>query len=322
MKFVELKPKLKRGEVLSVYVVKGEDDFVKNIALKMIVDNVVTSFQELNVSVMTSDEIIPQKVIDACNTMPFMAEKKVIAVKENEKKLSQELAGLLKDYVKNPNPSTVLVLINGDNSSFSKLPAESIDCNRLDAYTVSGFIKQKVGKTDIKINDLAIKKLMEYTNGYLGKIDLELDKLLSAADGEITKELVEEMVNKDLEYSIFELTDCISNGRNDRAIKIIDDLMQDYKTNKLILGLLQNHFRRLMFVSLSKQSTKEIADFLGVKEFAVQKAKELASKYKKMSLIKINKMIAETDFFIKSGRLNLKTGIYMLVENIFCLLNV
>lgn len=321
MKFIDLKNKLKNEETLPAYLVKGDDEYVKSLAINMLVNAVVQDFSELNSTIVYSESIEPSKIIDACNTLPFMSNKKIVVVKETEKKLATELAGLIKEYLKNPNSSTVLVLVNGEDSCFSKLPIEVVDCNRLDAYTLTNYIKQKVKKSNKQIDDVAIKNLLEYTNFYLGKIENELDKILSMNIDVVTTKEIESNVNKDLEYTAFELTDCISSRNYNKALKIIEDLMSDYKANKTILSLLKSHFRRLMYVSLSKGTNKEIGDFLGVKEYAIDRARVVAKSFRKMTLIKINKLIDDTDFMIKSGKLIFETGINNLILSIFELQN-
>ena len=88
------------------------------------------------------------------------------------------------------------------------------------------------------------------------------------------------------------------------------------KKDYSILGLITNHFRRIIFCGLSDYTNEELADMLKVKPFAVLKARNQSKLYSKIQLKKILELLEELDFMIKSGKMQYENAIYYLVFNI------
>ena len=80
----------------------------------------------------------------------------------------------------------------------------------------------------------------------------------------------------------------------------------------MLIGMLYSHFRRLLYTAITPQYDRMPAD-LGVKEFAVRKAKEQAGKFTPKKLKKICDGLQETDFDIKSGRITDKVALELTV---------
>ena len=129
MKFEELKKKLKE-QLKPVYLITGSDLFLKQKAEELIKEAVLTSNVELNSVHFSTDKVDPVKVVDACNTLPFFASKKLVVIKEYEKKSSDALIKKLDEYVKQPNETTCLLLIAEQGSTYFdslKKHAEIVD---------------------------------------------------------------------------------------------------------------------------------------------------------------------------------------------------
>jgi len=81
----------------------------------------------------------------------------------------------------------------------------------------------------------------------------------------------------------------------------------------MILNLIYNHIRRLFYVKISKEDFKTTANMLDIKEFAVKKLSEQAKNISAKKLKEVLQKCFETDYNIKSGNLDLISGIYNLV---------
>ena len=166
MKFIALKNNIKQ-QVLPVYLIDGEDAFLKQKALDLIKEAVVSINAELNSLFFSTDNLEPDRVIDACNTMPFFADKKLVVVKEYEKKNSDSLITKLDDYLTNPNASTCLVLVADEGSKYFdnlKNKLEVIDCNKLDRDTLFKIILSLAQSNNKQIDSNAINTLIDYCN--------------------------------------------------------------------------------------------------------------------------------------------------------------
>jgi DNA polymerase III delta subunit len=97
------------------------------------------------------------------------------------------------------------------------------------------------------------------------------------------------------------MTDYIGKKNFDKAITVIYEMLGKGETLPRILNSVYNYFRRLLHVAISNNTDAELAKFLGIKEFAVKKAKQQANAFKKKSLKNAVDMLADTDYLIKTG---------------------
>ena len=156
--------------------------------------------------------------------------------------------------------------------------------------------------------------LCDYTNGYLSKITIEIDKLVSYAKGrEIVQDDVKLLVQKDLEYTVFELTENLGSGNSERTLQILDEMMSDKKTAPSVFSLIQNYFRRMFYASITPKTNLQIADDLGVKEYAIKKAKQQSLLFSKIKLKQIVNLCGDLDFKIKTSQIGYQNAVYYLV---------
>lgn len=317
MKFVELKKSL-MSQVENCYLIFGEDVFLINSAVELIEKSLFKEIvrNNLNKQVFSTEEMDNFAFFDSLNSFPFFADKKLVVLKHFDGKLSNDIISQLKQYLLAPNASTVLCIVcMQDASAFESIKKNcmQVDCSRLDRANIERWIKSKLKiyqqtNPDVNINQDALSLLVDYTNGYLSKIALEIDKLIALSGGHITSEHVKTLVSKDLEYSIFELTNCLSSGNFKRAILIKEDLMSNRKTMNSVISVIQNYYRRLFYSLVSNEPVSEIAKMLKVKESAVLIAKDQAKKVGAKKLKTIVETCAELDYKIKSSLISLENA--------------
>ncbi|MDD4211737.1 MAG: DNA polymerase III subunit delta [Clostridia bacterium] len=321
MKFEDLKKNLKL-EIKTAYLISGSDIYLKQKAEEIIKDITIEANAELNSVLFSTDKLEPEKVIDACNTMPFFANKKLVVVKEYEKKKSDALVKKIEEYLQNPNTSTCLVLVSNEGSNYFDLLkkyAEFVDCNSLNANLLERFIDNELKKSGKKIEFIARELLIDYCNLDLSKINMELLKLISylGDDDTITVEMIKENVNKDLEFEVYELTEALCRKNAQDTYSVLNTLLASKNSTSAILATIYRHFRRLFYIAVSEGYTnKELADKLDVKEFAIKKASGQVKAFGAVKLKKINDLYVEVDYKTKTGKLDAEAGINFIVLKI------
>lgn len=325
MKFKDLKKSL-TTEIKPCYILSSmsdeEDLYLKASAKNNLINNVISDFSDFNLSVFSSNNIDANNLKKALETLPFMSERRMVLIVEDEGKKNESVIKVLTDFINNPITSTVLVIDESKNSNFKILEklnnATLVDCSRLDKDILTSFIIKTCHKKNVEIGISAVNKLIDYCDCYMVKINLELDKLINYKLNEqvIFDADIEENVSKSEEYQIFELTNAVFNKNADKALFIVDDIIKNKKNINMILNLIYNHIRRLFYVKVSKQSTQETAKLLEIKEFAVKKLLEQAKNLSAKKLRQILSICEQTDYNIKSGNLDLISGIYNLIFTI------
>ena len=307
-----LKARLK-VDVKPCYLIEGEDYELYVRALSMISKAANLQLEEFNKSVFDDDNFDMQTVLNTCEILPMASDKRLVIVK-NITKFNENDRVLLEKYLKNPVKSTVLVILDFfDKFSAVKNLCEFVDARRFNRELLQSVVVNELAKHDKKISLEAVGTLIDYCNGYLTNIVNEIDKLVYFdSDPLITKKIVETVVNKNAEFSIFELTEALGKKQGDKVISLLSKLEKEAG----IFGLITNHFRRLFFIAISDASDQELANLLGVKEYAIKKQREQVRSFSKMQLKKIFALLEKLDYDIKSGSMLTQNALYYLAFSI------
>ena len=301
-----LKSRLNK-KIETCYLVQGEDVLLYDKALEMIKKAMDLQLEDFNFNIFDDDNFNGDLVIDTCETLPMGSEKKVVLLK-NISNPNENFKKKLKDYLKNPLQSTCLVIFDFFNK-FDFLISEKISAKRLDDQSLKEIVITELKKNEKTITDGACQKLIEACCNYYSLIKNELEKLISCDDFEITEKTIDALVCKQTEFTVFELTDALSKRDADRAVSLLNLMPKDTKTFSLVL----NHFRRLFFVAVAEGTEKELADLLGVKEYAIIVAKRLSKNFSKLQLKNIYEMTSDVDFFFSFGQTQVENALFYLV---------
>lgn len=297
-------------KIEACYLVQGEDILLYDKALALIKKANNLQLEEFNFIVFDEDSFNGDVAIDACETLPMGSDKKVVLLK-NITKFNENFKKKLKDYLKKPVESTCLIIFDFFNK-FDFIISEKVSAKRLDDSSLKDLIVAELKSHDKTITNDACQQLIESCCNYYSLIKNEVDKLASCDDFEITTKLVDSLVCKETEFTVFELTDALSRRDSNKAVELLNLMDKDTKTFSLVL----NHFRRLFFAAVSDLNDKELADLLGVKEFAITKARGLAKNFSKLQLKNIYEMLNDVDFYIKNGQMQVENALFYLIFNI------
>ena len=307
-----LKLKLSK-EIKNAYLVQGEDFYLFEKAKSMILNACKIQMPDLNISSFDEDNFTAKAFLDSCEAFPIGDEYRIIILK-GITKISETDKKEILAYLKNPVKSTVIIILDYVSKfDFLKKNVEFIDARRMENSLLVKIIVNDLSKLGKTISLEAVNALIESCNGYLTKIQNEIIKLAYFSDDLlITKQLVDKIVIKDMEYTTFELTEALASRNGDKALRILS--LMDSEIG--VFSLISNHFRRLFFISISEMTNLDLAEYLGVKEYAILKARNQLKGFSKIQLRKINKLLEEIDFNVKSGKMNSKNALYFLVFNI------
>ncbi len=304
-----LKSRLQK-KIEASYVVQGEDILLYDKALELIKNACNLQLEEFNFIVFDEDSFNEQTVLDSLQTLPMGSDKKIVLLK-NISKFGENFKKNLREYLKKPVESTCLVIFDFFNK-FDFLISEKVSAKRMDNKSLEGIVRSELKSHNKTITDLACQKLLDACCNYYSLIHNELEKLYFCIDSEITEKDIENLVCKETEFTVFELTDALSKKDADKAVALLNLMDKDTKTFTLVL----NHFRRLFFASISDKTDAELAALLGVKEYAITKARAISKNFTKLQLKNIYEMSNDVDFYIKNGQMQVENALYYLIFGI------
>lgn len=317
MKYVEFKNKLEDGQAFSVYLFEGEDAFFRERGLSLLKSRFVSE-PELNLVTLDSDAEVGE-IISSLEGYPFLSEKRMTVIREFYPKQEAFKRGL-KGYLESPFDSSLLVILNEKpHEPLKKFSSVCVvDCGKADSALLIKWIRGECGRASVAIDGETAKLLSEYCSSDMTRIENETQKLIAHAGegGTVTKDDLEQMVTKDTEYKIYEMTDFIAKSKFDSALTVIKDMMAKGETSQRIIVAIYYYFRKLLHVAISDKSTAELAKLLGMQEFAVRKTKEQAARFKKKALKSAVDALTDLDYKIKSGLIDADDGMYLTVFKI------
>ena len=302
--------------MLNNYLLLGNDDFLLDKSYELIKESQNFTPEELNI--LSFKEVVDGgEVVKAVNTLPVFSEYKLVYVDltgnlSNEKEIVQ--------YLKQPNPSSILVLNAKDNAKLAKTFSsfcETIDCNKLSEKMVGLYVKVELQKFQKTMEEKALKILCEYCLYNLTVINGEVQKLVAYAGTrkEIVQADVTNIVNKSLDYQVFDLTDALAKRDAERAYAVLNEMGAKRENEKLVLPLISSHFRRLFHVKLNENNAK-VASLLGVKEFAVVMARRQSKLFSAKQLKQIVDLCLQLDYAVKSGEMLTPNAVQFLILSI------
>ena len=262
MKFEELKKSLVGGKVSKNYLITGRDVFLSDNAYRLVYESLKIDMPELNEIKYNDSEIDMESVCNALNTPAVFSDNKIVYLDLSSKYTKIKNLEILKNYLKTAEFFNTLIIRLGENKEGVKgLEVSSfveIDCDGLDRGIAQKLVVAESKKKGKQISSDAVNMLLDYTNMDMSLCMSEMLKLANYVDREITTNDVQELVNKSLEYKIYELTEALSKKKVDKVYEILSDLKHKKNGYYGLIGLIYTHFRRLLHMSINKLSISEL----------------------------------------------------------------
>lgn len=293
------------------YCLKGADPFWLERAEKL--------FRSLLPSDSLSLRILDKvsgasEIVSAFDTLCFGDDITVVIVKDEELNMSDKDHALLTSFLKTTLEPNFLVFCNQAvlNAAETKL-CNVVDCSPLDRFACMN-VAEKLFPAGIEKN--ALKRLIELTGCDMQKIKNEAKKLNDYCDNTfVSEEDVENLVVEDTETTVFLFSNCIVEGQLSKAEKQLEKLLKRGEKPAVLLSILSNQFRRMLYCAVTPLDNKQMADLLGIKEFAVAKTRNIKG-YGQSKLKAYSAMITDYEFKFKSGVLSDETAFKEVVSKL------
>jgi len=249
-------------------------------------------------------------------------------------------------YLKNPEEKTKIFFVENNLDKRKKIYKELVKLEKSGLvemrefttpanFNFDSWIKNRVAKLDGKIENNAInilalslgkgmaqkdrgKNLKQSYN--LWEADNEISKLVSYCDGqEITEKDVQLLVQSKVDLNIFNLIDSISSKNKSKSALLLNQQIEKGLNEIYILTMFVYQFRNLLKIkSLLEQnlSNQEIAVKAKMHPFVIQKSIEQCRRFEMKDLKKIYQKLFDADLAIKTGKINPRLALDLLVVSV------
>ncbi len=317
-----LEADIKKGIYRNIYVLWGVQNYQRNRYVKALTGIFAAAGDTMNVTHFSGRKIDIKEVLALADTMPFLAEKRVIVLEDTDlfSKACEELA----DYIPNIPESTVMIFSEEkiDMRLKQSKAVKSTGCiaefGNLSEESLRDWIIKRLGKEHRPITGDALDLFMERCGNDMWEISNDLEKIISYTFGKdgIRTSDIEATIPAPPEDAIFAMIDAILAGQTQKALVYYTDLLALRSDPMGILSLLREQLRLLLHVKEldgEHMSTAEMAKLLTMREPRVRMALPAAKKSSKISLTQKVTMCADTDERIKSGLIDPQIGVETLI---------
>ena len=249
---LQLESALKQQAPGPLYLLAGEEDFLRDSALAALKRAVLGDCGEFNYDLFYGDEAGGADILACALEMPVFAERRLIVVKTAEKLSARDGEPLLA-YLKEPMDTTTLVFVSpklDGRLKFSQALARTavtIDCSPLRDAQLTPWVAREAERLGIRLDEPACQLLKEVSGGSLYGVRRELEKLASYVPPDRAVTAVDVHVLRGMEpgASVFDLTLAIAEGDSGRALSILARNLEAGEAPLRILGSLAWQYRRL-----------------------------------------------------------------------------
>ncbi|MDR3595020.1 DNA polymerase III subunit delta [Clostridium sp.] len=328
---------IQKGNIKNGYVLCGlDEEFIKDGIDLIIKQEVHEELKDLNLIKIDGMNTSFDGIVNACETMPFMGEKKVVIVyrasflQDKSDSAGTKIYNDIKNYVSDLPSYTILIMYYLLNDKRDK-PNKNKKLTTLEKFlSIVYFDKLKKDKYLKKVSDIFKEKgkqierveLMYFCEKVQNNFDIikrEADKLICYCDGrDIKKGDIDLLMANSNEEDVFDLIELIAIKKIDKAIDIMKEILYKSDQHMLIISAIQKHFLRLYEIKVKVLRGKKTADIMAeyrLPQFVCEKLISQTVRFTEKQLTELIKLCVKTEAKLKS------TGIDKTMEMEFLLIN-
>lgn len=325
--FIEetLKKHIKSGEFMRVYILYGNEGYLKQHYATTICNKAVgKDFEDFNLNKLDGKETSLNQIYDCISSFPMMGEYTCTLVKDfplvdyigERNKVDKDFESIITDI---PETSILVfwmdtIEVDEKNSKWSKalkMIDEAGACAKIDKRTRSALenlLVSSAAKKGCTLSKNIANHMITLVGEDMSTLQNELHKVCSyVGSGEITKEHIDKTVIVSVEAKIFQLSRMIVRGEADNAFENLSNLFKLREEPVVILGVLSKAFVDMYRVKAIKEkglTYSKLADafpsaYKG-KSFVLDNAANDASKYSVSQLKTALNLLSDADKRLKS----------------------
>lgn len=311
---------IQKGQIPPVCLLEGPEEYIKQSALERLEKALLPpGLEALNETILENPEA--DAVIAAAETLPFMAERRLVVVKESgllsgKMKDEAEHSGRLCDYLAQLPPTACLVFyVRGKADGRKKLYTALKKQGAIVAFDTLGeselnrWIIQTVKGEGKRITP-ENASLLAFTVGRdTALLKSEIEKLAAHAGAteEVTAADIGQVAVKSVECTVFEMVDALVAGQEAQAFTLLENMLRTGAERIGVLAMILRQYRMLFHLKAMAEEripANQAASALGIPPFAVSRSQRQAQGYTLEELRRAVALCIETDFKLKSGKLS------------------
>ena len=309
---------IKLGHLYRVYLLYGEEKYLKEMYLKKLVKLAAPQgLEEFNLHRFDAGQMEVDDLIESCEALPMMAQQRCVVVEKFDfESLNAQDKAKVTELLEDPPETTVLLLTKRDSSDLSR------------------FIRSRLEPKGCTVSKACCDLLIERCEKNMLTLSGELEKLAAYVQGEwnatpqtpveLTEQMIETVTCKTVNASVYDLARAILADRFEKAMRIVEDLLYLRYQPTAILAALSGAYLDLYIAKTAREmgqgeeAIKQNFSYKG-RDFVVRNSLRDCSRYSLRVLERSVICLAQTDHRMKSSRADPTILLEQAVTQLFVL---
>lgn len=298
-----------RARAAGVYAVVGSDSYLAECAVGKLLDAALPSGERGDsLHSLRGDETSWSRLLDLARTGSLFAERRAILVRGAEGLKGGDEG--LQEYLEDPSPGVTLVLMAAKpdkrKTAWKRLleRAEVVSVEPLKPRALRAHVGEELRRRGLELGEEAVDELVERVGQDLRRLMGEIDKLQAFASqgSALSAEDVAAVLGRSVARPLYEMADALAGRKRERALRLLDEALEDGESPQYILGALYRALRNLVFVKgAGRAPWGELASRLRVPPFKVEALVQAGRQWSEADLRSAVSALAEADRQMKTS---------------------
>jgi DNA polymerase III subunit delta len=330
-----------------IYVLYGSDSFSRTEALRALkVELGVGQGVDSNVTTFDAREASPQEVLAACDTVPFLTERRLVVLEgalrgvrggrrrrsrgaEAEADAGLGPWGVLAEHASRMPETTVLVLVDGENVNAGLLDAlkplakiqsfQAPDKRR--PKEIAAWVQERARAMRLTIDGRACSLMADRVGNDTWMIVSELKKLAAYKPGEAIQEADVRVLVADVrDQEGYLLADAVADGKAAVATKLLHRMLSNEAVPPVLILTIEHRYRRIAVAREmvdAGATGSAIGTRLGIPSpYGLERLLDQVSRYPLERVRWALDRIAQVEFDVKQGQYDYEIGLELLVHEL------
>ncbi|MBE6008897.1 MAG: DNA polymerase III subunit delta [Lachnospiraceae bacterium] len=314
---LNVKKDIENNTLKNCYLLYGSEDYlIKTYEERIRVAATGNKEDMMNIAVFDDRKLTSGPVIDSAETLPFLAEKRVVVVRDSGffKTGKKDDTEAIAKYISDVPESTVIVFCENDidkrNAAYKAVSKHgyAAEFKPLAEKDMIKWIAKEFKNRKITVDAKTSAFLIRVTGADMTAIVTEIEKLSSfgADKGSIDINDINDVCVVTPELKIFEMVGAMGSKNTEKAIGIYRNMILYNESPFGILAMITRHFR-LMYQCAELidmgENFASVAAKLGLRDFAVRDYCRQAKNFSREKLKKAVEDCLKADVDVKSGKI-------------------
>ena len=308
MNYQEFFSLIKNGLPCGTYVLHGEEEYVKSAAVRAIENSVPEDFRPFNLCKTAKPS--PQQLYEACETLPFMAEKRFVICYELADGTE---ASKYADCLDKHSAETVLLMVFrgklAANLYMAKYAAKhgcEVLFEPLSITEKAKWCMKRAAEAGVGLDASTAQLAVRYIGGDMTELSGETDKLIDfvGPGGVITSQDISACLRASLDVRIFDMLDMFTYGKPADGVKALRALLDEGNEPVSIASFLCGRFKLMLEArrGIDEGKTKrEVASRMEGNRYANEKAYDAARYFMTSELLELIAKLSDTSYLKITG---------------------